>query len=492
MTPSVLDTGENEVPSRDLAEDEEVMNNESVWERQGYTPIISGNGSMVTGPTCGPMTSGFGCNDDDDNWSDDDAEETTQIADGGGASMNDGSNAQEDLDFRSLANQALSQLEQDYYETVRATQQQPKEAESKLVETKGRLFDDDSGFADWGAVDFDSRHDTKLNQERVASSSKPQAEVDSDAVRKAVSKLQLQQPSHFSEKYREWGKKAELAANKVRFLAPPDTTTDGLWTATMIVPQHHPLIDSRTLSTYARQSSKLDKAGLENETHRLSRAATLVEAMYRLDLLQRQDKLVIHLIGCDHEEQDEQGQAQSLPLPGFLEPVVNWLAKARQVPPALEFHLIGPNLQPDKCKTVVVAGTELPSSLRSVSVHYHSSLYHDYLKSIDNDVSSINIDIIVSYHAGIWGYDSWKPTLEYLSSTCDSRKKKIPFVITAYTLWECQEDFEVMKDFQANFSLAWKPQISPFGSHKVRPTITAPSAQKESYRENSAWQAWNV
>ena len=493
MTPSVP---EKEIPGRASAEDEEVDNDESIWVQQGYTPLISGNGLVAHGTTMGPMTSGFGCNEDDDDWSEDDVVDTTQTAEGGGVEMNAGNNVQGDLDFRSLADQALSQLEQDYFETVRATQQQqrqqqPKETDLHSNEQRMPLFDDNSGFADWGAVDFEDSPNTQSNKDQVASAAKPQAEIDSDAVRKAVSKLQLQQPSGFSEKYKEWGEKAESTGGKARYLLPPDSS-DGLWTATMIVPHHHPLIDSRTLSTYARRSRKLDKTGLEDETHRLSRATTLSEAIYRLDLLQRQDKLVIHLIGCDHEEQDKQGQAPSLSLPGFLKPAVSWLATARQVPPALEFHLIGPNLQTEKCKDIVVAGTALPSPLRSVTVQYHSSLYHDYLKSIENDDSTPNVDIIISYHAGIWGYDSWTPTLEYLSSTSKSRNKKIPFVITAYTLWECQEDFAVMEDFQADFALVWKPQISPFGSHKLRPTATAPSAQKESYRENAAWQAWKV
>ena len=80
-------------------------------------------------------------------------------------------------------------------------------------------------------------------------------------------------------------------------------------------------------------------------------------------------------------------------------------------------------------------------------------------------------------------------------------------VITAYTLPECQSDYEVIQD--ALFSdggnaedaeartprngisadIAWEPELNPFGSQVIRDTKSKKNKQDE-YRENSAWQAW--
>ena len=133
---------------------------------------------------------------------------------------------------------------------------------------------------------------------------------------------------------------------------------------------------------------------------------------------------------------------------------------------------------------------DLPLPLKTV--HHHAKLYHEFLQE-QTSLTDSSIDLIISFNAGIWGYDSWKPTLQYLRVAHETTKKKIPLVVTAYTLWEAQEDYKVLQEtFAQSFSLAWKPQLNPFGSHMTRPTSTAPPQQTEAYRENAAWQAWRV
>jgi len=51
-------------------------------------------------------------------------------------------------------------------------------------------------------------------------------------------------------------------------------------------------------------------------------------------------------------------------------------------------------------------------------------------------------DLIIAFNAGVWGYDSWKPTMERLVGL----QKSIPFVVTAYTLQEAEDDYETIKD----------------------------------------------
>eukprot|EP00536_Pseudo-nitzschia_multiseries_P004164 jgi/Psemu1/302388/fgenesh1_kg.68_\ len=89
----------------------------------------------------------------------------------------------------------------------------------------------------------------------------------------------------------------------------------------------------------------------------------------------------------------------------------------------------------------------------------------------DAHFTRIAPDLAIAYNAGIWGYQEWATTIQYLAKLtassspmtttatttttttkesvtetdgrdCDHRG--IPMVITAYTLDECQEDQEVI------------------------------------------------
>jgi hypothetical protein len=62
-------------------------------------------------------------------------------------------------------------------------------------------------------------------------------------------------------------------------------------------------------------------------------------------------------------------------------------------------------------------------------------------------------------------------------------------VSTAYTLEECQEDFEVIEAAvkgKGRSKVLWDAQVNPFGSKMIRET----KSRSSEYRENAAWQAW--
>jgi len=65
----------------------------------------------------------------------------------------------------------------------------------------------------------------------------------------------------------------------------------------------------------------------------------------------------------------------------------------------------------------------------------------------------------------------------------------IPFVITAYTVQEAEDDTEVVAA-NAKACCLWSAEINPFGSRKKRETASA--AHGREYRENGAWQAWRL
>lgn len=60
--------------------------------------------------------------------------------------------------------------------------------------------------------------------------------------------------------------------------------------------------------------------------------------------------------------------------------------------------------------------------------------------------------------------------------------------MTAYTLEEAKDDADILKEYGKEE--IWEAQLNPFGSRIERETRTSPG--NRIYRENAAWQAWNM
>lgn len=137
--------------------------------------------------------------------------------------------------------------------------------------------------------------------------------------------------------------------------------------------------------------------------------------------------------------------------------------------------------------------------LTSAKAIFQHREYHE-VRSRDDDAPSA--DIAVAFNAGIWGYDSWKPTIASMSSpdndTCPGMGKTI-FVITAYTIEECEDDADVLANVVEEIRSSQEShagsiarqlwiETNPFSSRCERITASAPPGRK--YFENGAWQAW--
>lgn len=99
------------------------------------------------------------------------------------------------------------------------------------------------------------------------------------------------------------------------------------------------------------------------------------------------------------------------------------------------------------------------------------------------------IHLILFFSAGVWGYEEWRKTFQFLNQ----RTEAAPVIITAYTLEECQEDYEVIESavsstdsVSSSGRCLWGPDLNKFGSNAVRETTSS----LQEYRENAAWQAW--
>ena len=110
-------------------------------------------------------------------------------------------------------------------------------------------------------------------------------------------------------------------------------------------------------------------------------------------------------------------------------------------------YLIGPN--------VSLRDKDYKSgSLRIVSI---CGLFHEIRFP---SFSFSKIVLAVAFDAGIWGYDTWKPTIR---KVC--HEMRIPLLITSYNGLEADDDFDVLREIKPSLSFPWgPPALNPYGS----------------------------
>jgi len=226
-------------------------------------------------------------------------------------------------------------------------------------------------------------------------------------------------------------------------------------------PDQHDIVPSAPLTALRKTTAKARQA-----TFNLSRSATTAHALHRLQILQPKRKhLLLHMLGVDHVETNSVGQIRAT-----FGPLVRWLAASPISPESIEIILIGPNVvqQP-----IVDLLPNMQTPLKKATVTCHLGACHE-----------LNFEkapqLAVAFNAGIWGYDESIPTFDKLKGTV--------FVVTAYTLEEAEDDAAVLEQ-QPLSQCVWKAEANPFGSNWKRETK---SIQNRIYRENAAWQAWNM
>ena len=103
-------------------------------------------------------------------------------------------------------------------------------------------------------------------------------------------------------------------------------------------------------------------------------------------------------------------------------------------------------------------------------------LYHTWYSIAGTTNPSITIgstcketaDLIIAFNAGIWGYESWKPTLEYIIDISNSK----PFVFTSYNKLEAEDSVDILSDIindreaseEVKVKFIWSEEDSPFPS----------------------------
>jgi hypothetical protein len=398
--------------------------------------------------------------------------------------INDDNDTQEaETDFRQVAEKALMALEDDYLTTFQGSSRKPTTLELSAMPAAAVLAssEEDKRFA---AMLFDmSKNQTETTDT---------AEVDADSKRKAAPTNDLVLPNIDTDAVRR-------AVQKIGLGNPKMQSNLSKWeeskkqTSAAIAPRTHPIIPATALKAFRMDTAKAVKA-----TANLTRSACIAQALQRLDVLSKRsignsnsDTLIIHVIGCDHVECESVERIQHWF--GFL---ARWMGAHADThadsPRHLEIHLMGPNMPAQAAAWPAVdllaskSTTESSSRLETARVMSHVGVYNEWI------VDQKQADLVIAFNAGIWGYDDWRPTVEYLIRA----KLSIPFVVTAYTLQEAQDDFDVIHDAvvaqtsveRAQECCQWQAEVNALASKVPRETATAIAGRH--YRENGAWQAW--
>ena len=307
----------------------------------------------------------------------------------------------------------------------------------------------------------------------------------------------------------------------------------------------HGIIPAAPLAAFRRDTPKARTASAS-----LTRSATLSEAVLRLwplvcfrrrkvggaiggpgrpppphpppqqqrDTRDYSKTLILHILGADGVECSSAESVRK-----SVGPFVRWMDAALHSGALGESKVSGVATQPQllleiDSLLIEFSGPNMPSALvgdvldllsnsnnapsvrlTSAKAIFQHREYHE-VRSCDDDAPSA--DIAVAFNAGIWGYDSWKPTIASMSSpdndTCSGIGKTI-FVITAYTIEECEDDADVVANVVDEIQSSQKShagsiarqlwiETNPFSSRCERITASAPPGRK--YFENGAWQAW--
>ena len=346
---------------------------------------------------------------------------------------------------------------------------------------------------------------SKPSAQKVEKKNIQDVDVDTTAVRKAVEAISMKnKDAPFQQKFANWQERQKQKQKK------HDNDEE---------PPPHKLIPPVSSKAFYKSTTKAKQA-----TANLTRSATLAEAIVRLSQqanpkITAKQSLLIDVVGVDHVECASVETIQTT-----LVPFVRWLLLLETNQNTfhyqhVHFRLIGrdllipPSLQNqsvDLLKAASLAVLSLSSSsssLTSATATCHSAVYHDFLEDFSDDTAQTDSnmkrspDLLIAFNAGIWGYEEWKFTIRYLAQM--HQRPAVPFVITAYTLSECQEDYKVILDATSysgeeeddddddgkkkyKAEVLWEPELNRYGSKLIRET----KSSNDEYRENSSWQAW--
>lgn len=117
------------------------------------------------------------------------------------------------------------------------------------------------------------------------------------------------------------------------------------------------------------------------------------------------------------------------------------------------------------------------------SIFVEPKMYHEFI----HETHFHKPNLIVMFNAGLWGYDSWIPTLRAFTLL-----KNVSILVTSYTMEEAEDDFDVVESVCGPQSLiwVWEPEINPCRSETIIERINALAGR--TYFDNGVWQCFTI
>jgi hypothetical protein len=136
-----------------------------------------------------------------------------------------------------------------------------------------------------------------------------------------------------------------------------------------------------------------------------------------------------------------------------------------------------------------------------VSIEYSNQYYHEFLQSSFNEVQYPHI--VCMFNAGLWGYQSWIPTI---SSFAQLARYETVFLVTSYTFLESEDDYDTIDSIinkthpdsalsdesscEITCKWLWDCEVNPFRSLIRLERKTA--IEEREYYDNHSWQCFEV
>mmetsp|Transcript_46906 Transcript_46906/g.146329 ORF Transcript_46906/g.146329 Transcript_46906/m.146329 type:complete len:216 (-) Transcript_46906:593-1240(-) len=180
--------------------------------------------------------------------------------------------------------------------------------------------------------------------------------------------------------------------------------------------------------------------------------------------------LRMHLVGADHEEcgGDAGGRLGAI----FGE---TWARLTAQFPglQRIEVLVTGPNLFVDLASREVETGGAVYS--------FRPGLYHDVVSADE----AAGAHLAVCFNAGVWGYDTWAPTLLMMASA-------MPVLVTSYSIEEAEDDEDCINEiFNKTDGLGvrwhWESERNEARAAGPRTTLSTDHCADAERAENLAW-----
>lgn len=149
----------------------------------------------------------------------------------------------------------------------------------------------------------------------------------------------------------------------------------------------------------------------------------------------------------------------------------------------LKIALIGPSLGAYASSS---SNSTVTSSGMSISISTCSECYHDFQDRMIGNGSFLGPDLIVLFNPGLWGYDSWIPSLVAFKSL-----HRCVVLATAYTIEEGEDDSDTIEiHCGPEISWNWEIERNPSASKVQLKRSCALSGR--AYFDNYAWQCFSI